>query len=32
MAYNSARFKEIGESAEIKIKYEGYIQREKISC
>ena len=26
----SARFKEISESAEIKIKYEGYIQREKI--
>lgn len=30
IAFNSARFKEIGESAEIKIKYEGYIQREKI--
>jgi tRNA uridine 5-carboxymethylaminomethyl modification enzyme len=29
-AANSSRFKEIGESAEIKIKYEGYIQREKI--
>ena len=27
---NSSRFKEIAESAEIKIKYEGYIQREKI--
>ena len=27
---NSDRFKEICESAEIKIKYEGYIQREKI--
>jgi tRNA uridine 5-carboxymethylaminomethyl modification enzyme len=27
---NSERFKEISESAEIKIKYEGYIQREKI--
>jgi tRNA uridine 5-carboxymethylaminomethyl modification enzyme len=27
---NSERFKEIAESAEIKIKYEGYIQREKI--
>jgi tRNA uridine 5-carboxymethylaminomethyl modification enzyme len=27
---NSVRFKEISESAEIKIKYEGYIQREKI--
>ncbi len=27
---NSIRFKEIAESAEIKIKYEGYIQREKI--
>jgi tRNA uridine 5-carboxymethylaminomethyl modification enzyme len=26
----SSRFKEIGESAEIRIKYEGYIQREKI--
>jgi tRNA uridine 5-carboxymethylaminomethyl modification enzyme len=26
----SPRFKEISESAEIKIKYEGYIQREKI--
>ena len=26
----SKRFKEIAESAEIKIKYEGYIQREKI--
>jgi tRNA uridine 5-carboxymethylaminomethyl modification enzyme len=30
MAVNSSRFKEISESAEIKIKYEGYIQREKI--
>jgi tRNA uridine 5-carboxymethylaminomethyl modification enzyme len=29
-AVNSERFKEISESAEIKIKYEGYIQREKI--
>ena len=29
-AVNSERFKEIAESAEIKIKYEGYIQREKI--
>jgi tRNA uridine 5-carboxymethylaminomethyl modification enzyme len=29
-AYKSERFKEIAESAEIKIKYEGYIQREKI--
>jgi len=29
-AVNSIRFKEIAESAEIKIKYEGYIQREKI--
>jgi tRNA uridine 5-carboxymethylaminomethyl modification enzyme len=27
---NSLRFEEIAESAEIKIKYEGYIQREKI--
>ena len=27
---NSERFKEVAESAEIKIKYEGYIQREKI--
>ena len=27
---NSDRFKEICESAEIKIKYEGYIQREKV--
>jgi len=27
---NSDRFKEVMESAEIKIKYEGYIQREKI--
>ena len=26
----SSRFKEIAESAEIKIKYEGYIQREKL--
>jgi len=30
IAVNSPRFKEIGESAEIRIKYEGYIQREKI--
>jgi tRNA uridine 5-carboxymethylaminomethyl modification enzyme len=29
-ACRSLRFKEISESAEIKIKYEGYIQREKI--
>jgi tRNA uridine 5-carboxymethylaminomethyl modification enzyme len=29
-AFNSERFKEIAESAEIKIKYEGYIVREKI--
>ena len=29
-AIKSERFKEIAESAEIKIKYEGYIQREKI--
>lgn len=29
-AFNSERFDEIAESAEIKIKYEGYIQREKI--
>ena len=29
-AVNSTRFREISESAEIKIKYEGYIQREKI--
>jgi len=29
-AYKSKRFKEIAESAEIKIKYEGYIVREKI--
>jgi tRNA uridine 5-carboxymethylaminomethyl modification enzyme len=28
--FNSTRFKEICESAEIKIKYEGYIVREKI--
>jgi tRNA uridine 5-carboxymethylaminomethyl modification enzyme len=28
-ALNSERFKEVAESAEIKIKYEGYIQREK---
>lgn len=27
---NSKRFKEIAESAEIRIKYEGYIQREKV--
>jgi len=29
-AYKSKRFREITESAEIKIKYEGYIVREKI--
>lgn len=29
-AYKSLRFLEISESAEIKIKYEGYIHREKI--
>jgi tRNA uridine 5-carboxymethylaminomethyl modification enzyme len=29
-AYRSRRFQEIAESAEIKIKYEGYIVREKI--
>jgi len=29
-AVRSARFAEIAESAEIKIKYEGYIQRERI--
>jgi tRNA uridine 5-carboxymethylaminomethyl modification enzyme len=29
-AVNSTRFKEIAESAEIRIKYEGYILREKI--
>jgi tRNA uridine 5-carboxymethylaminomethyl modification enzyme len=29
-AVKSVRFNEIAESAEIKIKYEGYIQREKI--
>jgi tRNA uridine 5-carboxymethylaminomethyl modification enzyme len=29
-AVNSLRYREISESAEIKIKYEGYIQREKI--
>ncbi|MCX6325593.1 MAG: tRNA uridine-5-carboxymethylaminomethyl(34) synthesis enzyme MnmG [Bacteroidia bacterium] len=29
-AVKSSRFNEIAESAEIKIKYEGYIQREKI--
>jgi tRNA uridine 5-carboxymethylaminomethyl modification enzyme len=29
-AVNSERFGEIAESAEIKIKYEGYIQREKV--
>ncbi|MBK7625934.1 MAG: tRNA uridine-5-carboxymethylaminomethyl(34) synthesis enzyme MnmG [Bacteroidales bacterium] len=29
-AYRSKRFQEIAESAEIKIKYEGYIVREKI--
>jgi tRNA uridine 5-carboxymethylaminomethyl modification enzyme len=29
-AFKSERFKEIAESAEIKIKYEGYIQREKL--
>jgi len=30
LAAKSPRFREISESAEIKIKYEGYIQREKI--
>jgi tRNA uridine 5-carboxymethylaminomethyl modification enzyme len=30
LAVKSPRFREISESAEIKIKYEGYIQREKI--
>jgi tRNA uridine 5-carboxymethylaminomethyl modification enzyme len=30
IAVKSERFKEISESAEIKIKYEGYIQRERI--
>jgi tRNA uridine 5-carboxymethylaminomethyl modification enzyme len=30
VSINSERFKEIAESAEIKIKYEGYILREKI--
>jgi tRNA uridine 5-carboxymethylaminomethyl modification enzyme len=29
-AFNSPRFREISESVEIKIKYEGYIVREKI--
>jgi len=29
-SFKSDRFREISESAEIKIKYEGYIQREKI--
>jgi tRNA uridine 5-carboxymethylaminomethyl modification enzyme len=29
-SYSSGRFREIAESAEIKIKYEGYIAREKI--
>jgi tRNA uridine 5-carboxymethylaminomethyl modification enzyme len=29
-AVKSERFEEIAESAEIKIKYEGYIQREKV--
>jgi tRNA uridine 5-carboxymethylaminomethyl modification enzyme len=29
-AVNSERFKEISESSEVRIKYEGYIQREKI--
>jgi tRNA uridine 5-carboxymethylaminomethyl modification enzyme len=29
-AVNSHRFSEIAESAEIKVKYEGYIQREKL--
>jgi tRNA uridine 5-carboxymethylaminomethyl modification enzyme len=29
-AVNSTRFKEVAESAEIKIKYEGYIQRERV--
>jgi tRNA uridine 5-carboxymethylaminomethyl modification enzyme len=30
ISINSDRFREVAESAEIKIKYEGYIQREKI--
>ena len=30
MANNSGRFEVIAESAEIRIKYEGYIQREKL--
>jgi tRNA uridine 5-carboxymethylaminomethyl modification enzyme len=30
VSMNSERLKEVTESAEIKIKYEGYIQREKI--
>ena len=30
ISINSDRFKEVAESAEIKIKYEGYIQREKV--
>jgi tRNA uridine 5-carboxymethylaminomethyl modification enzyme len=30
LAVKSPRFREISESAEIRIKYEGYIQREKI--
>jgi glucose-inhibited division protein A len=30
VSMNSERLKEVAESAEIKIKYEGYIQREKI--
>jgi tRNA uridine 5-carboxymethylaminomethyl modification enzyme len=30
LSAKSERFKEIAESAEIKIKYEGYIQREKV--
>ena len=30
VSVNSERFKEVAESAEIQIKYEGYIQREKI--
>jgi tRNA uridine 5-carboxymethylaminomethyl modification enzyme len=29
-AYGSFRFNEVAESAEIRIKYEGYIQREKL--
>jgi len=30
VAFKSGRFKEVAESAEIKIKYEGYIVRERI--